>query len=221
MITISELSQFIDVCKYKSILCLDGDLPERPLFEQLELPLTSADGATNKLVQMGIAPDLVLGDLDSVDPALLETVKYERVMDQSHSDFQKALMYMTKHGLLPAIICGISGGHIDHIVNNINIFMQTSDNVFITDDVVGYKIQGDCQYTFPIDTKISIIGMPECVVTTHGLKWELHDFYTTYPGQNSCFNRVAKAPLSIQIKSGTALLMAYMNKVVDAGLIAI
>ena len=42
-------------------------------------------------------------------------------MDQSHSDFQKALMYMTKHGLLPAIICGISGGHIDHIVNNVNI----------------------------------------------------------------------------------------------------
>ena len=221
MITINELSQFIDVCKYKSILCLDGDLPKQEFFEQTSLPIISADGATNKLMKMGIVPEAVVGDLDSISPEILRCVRYEKVIDQNYSDFQKVLRYMACHDLLPAIICGISGGHIDHIVNNVNIFMQTSDNVFITDDVVGYKIQGDCQYTFPIDTKISIIGMPECVITTQGLKWELRDFYTTYPGQNSCFNRVAKTPLSVQIKSGTALLMAYTNKVVDAGLIAI
>ena len=195
-------------------------MPKQEFFEQTSLPIISADGATNKLMKMGIVPEAVVGDLDSISPEILRCVRYEKVIDQNYSDFQKVLRYMELHNLLPAIVCGISGGHIDHIVNNVNIFMQTSDNIFITDDIIGYKVQKDCKYTFPIDMKLSIIGMPECVITTHGLKWELHDFCMTYPGQNSCFNRVAKIPLRIEIKSGAVLLMAYINKVMDAGLAA-
>ena len=218
MINPDKLSQYIDINRYKSVLCLDGELPKRAFFEQMGLPVISADGATNKLAQRGITPDLIVGDLDSINPELLKTVKYERIIDQSHSDFQKALMYMNKHGLLPAVICGMSGGHIDHIANNISIFMQTSDNIFVTDDIIGYKLYENGIYTFPIDTKLSIIGMPECTLTTSGLKWELSDFYTTYPGQNSCFNRVVANPLQIKVKSGAALMMVYTDEVADAGL---
>ena len=40
--------------------------------------------------------------------------------DQNSSDFQKAMKYLESQNLLPTIILGISGGYIDHILNNIN-----------------------------------------------------------------------------------------------------
>lgn len=212
--------QYIDALNYKSILVLDGAIPQKSFFNKINLPVIATDGATNKLHRLGVPVDLVIGDLDSVDSALLKCYRYEEIVDQSRSDFQKALRYMVKNYLLPAIICGIAGGYVDHEINNINIFMQTTDdNIFVTDDVIGYKLRDTGIYEFPIGTKISIIGMPECKLTTRGLKWELKNYHSKFPGQNSCFNRVISVPFTVTEISGTALMLVYTKEISDAGLL--
>ncbi|MBQ9335143.1 MAG: thiamine diphosphokinase [Alphaproteobacteria bacterium] len=213
-----KLNRYIDLARYKSVLCLDGDLPEAEFFAESQLPVIAADGATNKLISMNVAPDLVIGDLDSVNHSYLTLLQYERVEDQSLSDFQKALRYMTKHDLMPMIILGVNGGHIDHIINNINIFMQGTNNVFIADDVIGYILDSSNIFSLPLGTKVSIIGIPYCRLSSQGLKWELADFETAFPGQNSCFNRVSDEPVRLKVHEGKALLMVYATEVTDAGL---
>ena len=215
---IIKLNGYINLDRYKSVLCLDGDLPNADFFENIDKSIISADGATNKLIKMNVTPDLVIGDLDSVNHANLGSLKYERVADQSLSDFQKAVRTMTMHDLMPSIILGINGGHIDHIINNINIFMQGTDNVFITNDIIGYILDADDIFSFPIGTKISIIGMQYCRISSRGLKWELADFEMEFPGQNSCFNRVSNQPVNLTVHEGKALLMVYTTEVKDAGL---
>ena len=214
-----KLDRYIDVSEYKSLLCLHGELPEAPILRSLRLPIISADGATNTLHKQGIVPDLVIGDLDSVGETLLSRVRYKRLIDQQYSDFQKALQYMGNNSLMPAIICGISGGYIDHVINNINIFMQSANCIILTDDIIGYRLVSNHTYKFPVGSKISIIGVPECEITTIGLKWELNNFKSSYPGNNSCFNRVTREPLQIIIHSGKALMLVYLNEIVDAGLL--
>lgn len=57
---------------YRSILCLNGDLPDPSFFHKRKLPVIAADGAANVLCNLGVFPDLITGDLDSIQPALLE-----------------------------------------------------------------------------------------------------------------------------------------------------
>ena len=37
--------------KFRSILCLDGDLPDKRFFEEFRIPIKAADGAANKLLR--------------------------------------------------------------------------------------------------------------------------------------------------------------------------
>ena len=126
---------------------------------------------------------------------------------------------MKTHDFMPTIILGINGGQIDHIINNINIFMQGTNNVFIDNDVIGYILDISNIFSLPIGTKISIIGMPYCPLSSQGLKWELKDYETAFPGQNSCFNRVSNKPVNLIVHEGKALLMVYTTAVEDAGLL--
>lgn len=109
---------------YKSILCLSGELPQKDFFEKMQLPVIAADGAANKLHALGITPHIVIGDLDSVCPSL--NVNRLHIHDQSRCDYEKSMEYLEQNGLLPTIILGSSGGDLDHILNNISIFMLNS-----------------------------------------------------------------------------------------------
>jgi thiamine pyrophosphokinase len=226
---IGRLLEGISTEKFRSILCLDGDLRNLAnVYDMFRLPLIAADGAANQIIDAGLAPDLIIGDLDSVDPDLLLRFDHLKLADQNTSDFQKALVYMKENELLPCIILGMSGGNIDHILNNFNIFLEEDGNVFFDGNIVGFNCVGPkkTHLKLPVDTKLSILGIPGCNLTTHGLKWELEPSdlaFATYPpnsrifGYNSCFNRTVMEDITIEVKSGTALLLIYLSTVMDAG----
>lgn len=216
-----KLRQFIQNCK--SVLCLNGDISN---IEKLpsNLPIIAADGAANKLLNLNIIPQTVIGDLDSFDilkAAKLNINQPDIVHDPSQytSDFQKAMLYLKAKSLLPAAILGVNGGYIDHIINNINIFSGTGC-VFIDNSIVGLTITPLCtsELILSENTKISIMGMPKCYVTSTGLKWELDNTLLMFPGYNSCFNRTVSERITLSVKDGTALAFIYLESIVDCGI---
>ncbi len=214
----SDLKSFVDISRYKSILCLDGRIPTSRFFKEIGLPLIAADGAANRLHEIGIKPDLVIGDCDSVMSEILDQTPHKKIQSQDDSDFEKALKYLEENGLMPAIICGISGGYLDHIMNNVGIFMQHDGNIFVDDEIVGYSLNGIQTFKIPLNAKLSIIGMPSCTISTNGLKWELNNAELNYPGMGSFFNRCVSKTLKITIHKGKALMIVYTNEIIDAGL---
>lgn len=212
------INNIIDFSKYKSIICLNGKLPEPEFFEKSEIQLIAADGAANRLDEVGIVPDLIIGDLDSVKPELLNKTQFIKVLNQDYSDFQKALGYIRQQKLLPSIICGISGGFLDHILNNISIFMDDSNNIFLDNEMIGMVLSGRKDISLPLNSKISIIGMPKCLISSNGLKWELLNYTLNFPGNNSCFNRTINSKISFNILKGKALLIIYTKNIIDAGI---
>lgn len=201
--------QNMDITQYRSILVLDGDLPEKSFFE-LELPIIAADGALNKLHAMGIKAEVVIGDLDAVQSDLLHNIEVVHKPDQNSSDFQKALVYLEDRSLLPSIIVGINGGFLDHILNNVNIFLQKG-NVFYAPSMMGHVIYaGETRsFSLPINTKISIMGFPQAEISSQGLKWELQHYPMDFPGKNSTFNRTKTDFISIEVHKGLGLVMIY------------
>jgi thiamine pyrophosphokinase len=213
----TNLANYFDIQKYRSILCLNGELPDRDFFTG-NLPVIAADGAANKLIAMNIQPAIIVGDLDSVDPDILRDHSIYRSTDQNSSDYQKALAYMQQHDLLPTIVTGIAGGALDHILNNVNIFLQTK-NIFYAPPTFGFCVQQDESISVATTpgTKISLIGFPQANISTAGLKWELDHYQLHFPGNNSCFNRVSDSNINIKVHQGEILVIIYLEDIVDFG----
>ncbi len=203
--------------KFRSIIVLNGQIPDYAFFKPQNLPIIAVDGAANKLVAMGLKPDLVIGDLDSIWPHLLNQLDTVHIHDQNYCDFHKTINHLQFINLLPSIITGIEGGMIDHILQNINIFVSTN-SIFYAPPIVGYTLRSGNtkRFNLPINTKISLLGMP-ATVTTKGLKWELNRHDLTFPGTNSSFNRSANGQVSIEVHEGCCLVMIYLTGEKDAG----
>ena len=203
------LNSLIDYQNYRSILCLSGTLPEAVFFRG-DLPIIAADGATNTLMKMGVRPRLAIGDLDAIDKSLLDKVETLYDYDQDFCDFEKALKYLAAENLLPCIVVGINGGFLDHVLNNINIVIR-SNAVFYAPPLFCCMIRANEPKLFdlPLNTKLSLFGIPTAEVSTQGLKWELSRSTLTFPGATSCFNRSIAETIHITVHAGQALLMIY------------
>ncbi|MGL9776011.1 MAG: thiamine diphosphokinase [Wolbachia sp.] len=110
--------------QYRSIMVLNGEIPDSSFFKR-DIPIIAVDGGANRLLSIGVQPDLVMGDLDSVNPSLRASLNTICLPDQDYCDFSKAMARLKTMKLLPSIITGITGGAIDHILQNINIFLRT------------------------------------------------------------------------------------------------
>jgi len=199
----------LDLKNYKSILCLNGDLPNADFFKT-DLPIIAADGAANHLMQLGITPQMVIGDLDSISQDYLKIIPSHYHYDQNLCDFEKSLQYLEENRLLPAMIVGINGGFLDHVLNNINLFLN-SKCVLFSPPLYGFALneKENKSLALPLDTKISLFGIPNAIITTTGLKWNLYNDLLSFPGKNSCFNRTQEAEITLKVHSGALLVLIY------------
>jgi thiamine pyrophosphokinase len=213
------MHNLINLKGYHSILCLNGDLPDSTFFLNMDLPIIAADGAADTLLDLGIRPTLIIGDLDSVRPYTLKQYPFLHLPDQESNDYQKAMHYLRNNDLLPAIITGINGGHLDQILNNINIFMET-DCLLYSPPLKGFVIKKQSRMNFllPIQTKISLMGIPETILSSKGLKWELHHSHLSFPGKTSCFNRTQLPKITLEVHQGAVLVLIYEQMIEDAGM---
>lgn len=210
------MRDYFDLSPYRSILCLNGTLPELSFFQDTKLPLIAADGAANSLATLGLKPQMIIGDLDSVHDSIRQHNNVLHCPEQTTGDYQKSLAYMKQQDLLPTIVVGISDGYLDHILNNINIFLET-DSVLYAPPLIGCVIRKHSEFSLPINCKLSLFGIPSARVSSHGLKWELNDHALQFPGSNSCFNRTAKPTIQVTIHEGSVLALIYTQAMNDAG----
>ncbi len=211
------MTQYKFLQSYKSILCLNGTLPGQGFFKT-KLPIIATDGAVNKLINMRIKPNSVIGDLDSLDLELPQDIEVIQVLDQNKSDFQKALDLIEDRNLLPCIVTGINGGYLDHILNNINIIVEKNCN-FYAPPILGYVFKAPYLFNgrFPIATKLSLFGMSKARVNTKGLKWNLDNMLLEFPGTNSALNRTEESNIVIEVIEGALLLLIYTENIEDQG----
>ncbi len=188
----------------KSILCLNGDLPEKDFFD-INKKIIAADGATNTLIKMGLEPDYVIGDLDSLTPNLISKNKIIYTPDQNKTDFEKSLEVLKSKDLLPSIVCGVNGGALDHIFFNLNVIIQ-NDCFFYSPPYVGIVISSSANLNLQIGTRISIFGFNAKVNST-GLKWELDKTKLNFPGFNSLSNVIISSNVEITVLSGKILII--------------
>ena len=115
-----------------------------------------ADGGTNTCFEMGLIPEVIIGDLDSIREEVLEFYKNVRVIktirEKDYTDFELALMYIENEKLLnvttrfkdknsikkesrvtPVLVVGATGNRVDMTLSNILKLQSNKNMIFLTE----------------------------------------------------------------------------------------
>ena len=204
--------------KEKIILILNGKLPnykDISSFLQKYNLIICADGAANKIIELGIDPNYILGDLDSIDSNNLK--KYSKniiqLKNQNYNDLHKSLVWVKEKNIKKIDIIGIDGKRIDHTIGNFSIILDCISFIDITihtEHGTIYTVNKERIFKNCYKKNISIFNsIPENKITTNGLKYELNnsDLKELYSGT---LNRAIENEIKIKTKHK---ILIYINEI--------
>jgi thiamine pyrophosphokinase len=183
--------------------------------------LIAADGGTRHALAMGLFPEIVIGDLDSLTPddrrqldaKGVEIKQYPR--DKDETDLELALHYAFTNGYREIRILGGLGGRLDQTLAN--LFLLT-DPEFNGLDI---RIDDGVEEAFFVRDRCEVHGKPADVLSlipwggevsgacTEGLRWPLQD-ETLLPNKTrGISNEMAREIASLSLKSGLLLVIHH------------
>ena len=80
--------------------------------------IIAVDGSANKLLDLQIIPDVIIGDLDSLQNIKNKDIELVETPNQNKTDFRKTLEWCIEKNILNISIFGISGESEDHFLGN-------------------------------------------------------------------------------------------------------
>ena len=124
---------------------LDADFSLSYVKQEKPDMLIAVDRGLSFCHEAGLRPDVILGDFDSVDPAILEGYRQEGIVPidtyDSHKDYTDMELGMRKAlelGCSQAILLGATGTRLDHTLTNIQCLPILEDaGVWISTTVSG------------------------------------------------------------------------------------
>jgi thiamine pyrophosphokinase len=205
----------LEINNFKSFICLSGNLPSVDFFRSvinLNIPVIAADGAATKLMNIGVDPTFIIGDMDSFFGKANDDTEIIVVEDQNYTDFEKAIMFVKERNLEPCLILGMNGGEIDHILNNIATFVRYSTDVdmwFYDILDLGRAKIGRASSRFEYDVNkgstISLFSFDHGQIVTEGMVWEI-DSQPFHIMQKSAARNCAKSEKITISTSGDKVL---------------
>ncbi|MEP7081888.1 MAG: thiamine diphosphokinase [Chloroflexota bacterium] len=182
----------------------------------------AADGGAESLERIGRRPQLLIGDLDSVDPGLVERLaqsgtRVERhPIDKEASDTELAVEAAFAAGATEVTLLGATGGQrLDHELANL---LLLADRVFAGRPLAAMRGAARVTALHGGDRR-ELLGRPGDLVTllpvggeaegvtTQGLKWPLAGATLTMGRSRGLSNEVAAAPASVALETGVLLVI--------------
>jgi len=186
--------------------------------------LIACDGGARHLHGAGFKPDVLIGDMDSLDPDRLSG--YERqgiriIRHPANKDFTDTDLALD-HALAlqpKAIdIWGALGGRIDHALANIHLLIKGKEAGIPTrlvDEYGELMIAGDeTRFVDAVGCLVSLIALTPVVegITLAGFEYPLTHECLTLTESRGISNVVASSPASIRVGSGILLAIRYWQK---------
>lgn len=177
-----------------------------------------ADGAYNKLAELGIKPDVVLGDMDSINRKITGDAKnITYPSDKDETDGELAMNYAMGKNPSEILIFGALGGRKDQELANIFLLCKYPlMNIKIFEKNAGIWIAKKKEY---FDVKkgqtVSLIPISAKVtgIKTDGLKYRLNN-ETLYMKKTRGISNVAeKNKIKIIYKKGMLLVVVQSRHI--------
>lgn len=184
----------------------------------------AVDGGARHLDALGHQPDLVVGDLDSIDPAHLAQLREQGVGVEQHpaakdaTDLELAIERAVNDGATELVLLGAVGGRLDQTIANLLILAQRSWPVPLAiaeGDQLARVLRGpqSLSMTGPTGAYVSAVALSEEVtgVTYRGLEYPLQDATLQLGSTRGVSNTLASSPAHVSIETGTLLVVQQVR----------
>jgi thiamine pyrophosphokinase len=177
------------------------------------------DGALERVLDLGIKVDVILGDFDTRNPEDLKIqqypVKVVHTPDQDYPDLEKAIHYLIQEEYPAANIIWATGRRADHTMTNISILCRYANKISL-------KMIDDYSCIFPIlprphvfkkwykkGTNISLMPLGTTTgINTENLMYNLHEGILELGYRNGSSNKVLEdGMVSVDFSEGDLLIM--------------
>ncbi|MBI3005618.1 MAG: thiamine diphosphokinase [Ignavibacteriales bacterium] len=201
--------------KKRALILANGRPPTKRLLTKLlnGAFFICADGGANTAARFGLKPDLIIGDLDSIQASTLRKfsrVPARRIADQNSTDLEKALSWVVRKGFHEIVVVGAAGHRLDHSIGNLSAlakFSRKAKIAFIDDNSELVGVGHSYEFEAPAGTIVSLIPLSLCEgIVTKGLKWELRNESLKLGLRESTSNVVKSSPVTILVRRGDLLL---------------
>ncbi|MEZ4999189.1 MAG: thiamine diphosphokinase [Bacteroidales bacterium] len=168
--------------KKHGVILANGSYPESgiPLgYLNAAEKIICCDGAVVKLVQKGMEPWAIVGDLDSV-PVELEAKYSDRLYrddDQDTNDLTKAVRFAIGEGFESIVILGATGVREDHTIGNISLLTEYArfiEVIMVTDFGIFIPLFSGTKVSCIPGQQVSVFSPATgSGIRSHGLKYPL------------------------------------------------
>jgi thiamine pyrophosphokinase len=182
--------------------------------------IIAADGGANHCLKLGILPDVVIGDLDSVQAVALAELKSNGVKIIRHpaakdeTDLELAINFAMKEGAAKITLFGLLGGRWD--MSFANILLLASSQF----EDIDFHIQGEGLEIFILRNgksitldgqpgdPVSVLPLGESArgVTYKGLGWPLAEYTLPFGSPIGVSNHMLENHATISLDSGVLLI---------------
>jgi thiamine pyrophosphokinase len=201
------------------IIFANGELPDiekaRALIKADDY-IICADGGTRHALALGLKPNLIVGDLDSVTEVELKradakVIQYSR--DKDKTDLELALMHALELKPASIMIVAALGNRLDQTLGNIALLsdgrLSKLDCRFDDGAVEAFFCRGQSKVGGRRGEIVSLIPWNGEVkgIRTNGLRWQLsHE--TLYPNKTrGISNEMMSNVAEVEIESGLLLII--------------
>jgi len=201
----------------KTIIFANGEFipPYRPLNIQENDLIIAADGGSQHCLSLGIQPEVLIGDLDSTDPALVERWHDDGVeiiqhpKDKDQTDLELAIMLAQNRGARKIVVHGAVGGRLDMTIGNLGLLahpdLKTPTTLINGAEEVHLLHSGEM---------LTLVGEPgeivsllpiqpgKSVITTRGLKYSLKNEPLEFGLSTGISNQLTGKRGTVHLESG-------------------
>jgi thiamine pyrophosphokinase len=202
------------------IIFANGEFRDSVVVREVITPddfVIGADGGTMHALSIGVVPNLVIGDLDSLSQEDLERVTaagievraYPRRKDET--DLELALKYAAGLGAGEVLIFAALGGRLDQLIANVLLLTLPElcgmDVRIVDGEQLAFLIRGRARIDGSPGDSVSLIPIGGDVtgVTTTGLEWELEDDTLAFGPARGISNRITADQATVGILGGLLL----------------
>lgn len=213
----------------KICIILNGEVKNHQKTKEIILKekydyIIGADGGCNHLFKMGIIPDYIIGDLDSIDKDLIDfyknkNIKFKKYPSHKDETDSEICVYLAKElGAKEIDFYASLGGRIDHTLANIGLLhyvrcMNIKPRIITSEEEVIIVKNEEIILTGKKGDTISIIPIMKDAnnITLKNLEYPLNNDTIGYLSSLGISNVMLDDECSIRIEDGYALVVRNYN----------
>ena len=206
-----------------AIVVLGGTPPTRAIRQHIPAHqlVIAADSGLHGAIDLGLRVNVVIGDMDSVDKAVLAAVEANGTTvtqlprDKDSTDAELALLKAVEMGATKIVLITKGGGRLDHelgvfaVLQNPSLRHCTIEALW--DNSILHLIHGPASVTITgkVGSNVGLIaaGGSASGISTAGLKWALANESLTPHSSRGISNQLTEETATISVQTGSLFVV--------------